>query len=629
MMNNQRGRTRLNRLAAFLLFVMVGLSACGGEAPTAQISATIPVSSPTLAPSPTPSPVPPKVLKVCVAEDPGNLFTYADASSRALSAVIAAIYDDPFEQNPLGMDQPAGILSQVPSQQNGAIRFEPVPVSAGMMVADAYGNPTVLKAGLLVRPAGCEDGSCAVAWDGSAGFMMDQESISYAFDPNARWSDGQPLSAGDSVFAFQVAQALVPQSKTWVMDRTADYQSPDGTAVVWTGIPGFRSQDAAAFFWNPLPAAVLASNAIENLADMPEASLTPLGWGPYRFGERDASSLTLEKNPFYAHAAEGLPAFDQLIFVIQPDREQAIAGLTDGSCDVLDGSYALEQLGVEALTALAQSVSLHWQGWDAVEQLVFGITPVSYDDGYSAWSGERPDYFGDPRTRQAILGCLNPTDLAAEVLSHYLPSGTSLDALGLPTLAGDPQALLTEVGWALPAEGEGGFRVALGVANVLDGTKFDLTLLTGQSALARDVAQAIVTRLGQCGISVSWQSMPVEQLYAPGPEGFLFGRQFDLALVSWQAGLPGCALYASDSIPNERNFWIGTNLAGFADPAFDLACAKAREAESSQTCLTCVGLEPAFPAIPLLPHLIAWASRPGLVPDGVTDLGRLEIFSAP
>ena len=188
---------------------------------------------------------------------------------------------------------------------------------------------------------------------------------------------------------------------------------------------------------------------------------------------------------------------------------------------------------------------------------------------------------------------------------------------------------MTEVGWALPAEGEGGFRVALGVANVLDGTKFDLTLLTGQSALARDVAQAIVTRLGQCGISVSWQSMPVEQLYAPGPEGFLFGRQFDLALVSWQAGLPGCALYASDSIPNERNFWIGTNLAGFADPAFDLACAKAREAESSQTCLTCVGLEPAFPAIPLLPHLIAWASRPGLVPDGVTDLGRLEIFSAP
>jgi peptide/nickel transport system substrate-binding protein len=72
------------------------------------------------------------------------------------------------------------------------------------------------------------------------------------------------------------------------------------------------------------------------------------------------------------------------------------------------------------------------------------------------------------------------------------------------------------------------------VPGVPTGTGFNITLLTDTSDTQQFVAGVIEESLGQCGIGVTTVALPIEQLYAPGPDGLVFGRQFDLTLIAWQ-----------------------------------------------------------------------------------------------
>jgi len=116
-------------------------------------------------------------------------------------------------------------------------------------------------------------------------------------------------------------------------------------------------------------------------------------------------------------------------------------------------------------------------------------------------------------------------------------------------------------------------RQAQGVLNVPFGTSLSVELFSSTSAFHQDLASAIRDDLALCGVEVIHQALPNETLYAPGPEGPLFGRQFDLALISWLP-LPqeDCTLYDSGQIPSAANYWIGTNIAGLSDQLYDDAC---------------------------------------------------------
>jgi peptide/nickel transport system substrate-binding protein len=407
----------------------------------------------------------------------------------------------------------------------------------------------------------------------------------------------------------------------WALERTISFQAQDDQAIRWQGLPGFTTGNLRAFFWMPLPAHLLASLEAEQVAAAPAAAQTPPGWGAYRLVSWEpGKALHLEKNPYYFAADSGLPAFDLLDFLIIPDVNQAVQMLSTGECDLLDYSYRLENLDKAALESLAQTADLHIEFLESFEQLVFGIIPAAYDDGYSVWAGDRPDYFGDLRVRQAVAACLQPTALANAVLSEkllaeLLPQWQDWTA-GL-----DAEALLDQAGW-IDADGDPTTpRLAQGVNGVHDTTPLSLNLVTGKAELDQQIGALITARLGDCGIEVHWQSLPTAELYAPGPEGVLFGRQFDLALLSWQTGgLDPCRLYLSKAVPSADNAWIGTNLAGWADPAFDLACGEKQmrldphEAQDAWELLKAT-----LPAVPLLPPPVVWASSLDVViPEGAT-----------
>ena len=108
------------------------------------------------------------------------------------------------------------------------------------------------------------------------------------------------------------------------------------------------------------------------------------------------------------------------------------------------------------------------------------------------------------------------------------------------------------------------------------GAPFSVELLISANPYHQKIAEMIQLNLGECGVGVTIREEPTETLYASGPEGPLFGRGFDLALLSWQP-VPGgdCQLYQSWEMPSGENYWIGTNIAGLLNESYDSACTDA------------------------------------------------------
>jgi len=156
--------------------------------------------------------------------------------------------------------------------------------------------------------------------------------------------------------------------------------------------------------------------------------------------------------------------------------------------------------------------------------------------------------------------------------SFISPSISQLDqAEAIPY---DPQGsaeLLHQVGWQDHDDDPNTPLQAWSVAGVPMGTELSVELSVNTSGFHQTLAEVIRDSLRE-----TITSMPAEEYYAAGPEGILFGRRFDLALLTWQP-MPNldCELYQSWGIPSVENQWIGTNIAGFSDEVYDNACADA------------------------------------------------------
>lgn len=304
-----------------------------------------------------------------------------------------------------------------------------------------------------------------------------------------------------------------------------------------------------------------------------------------------------------------------------PDAQQALAGLKDGSCHVLDSSFSWDDAQLEGIAIQLQPTGV----W---EQLVIGIQPASYDEYYNPIYGDRPDFFGDRRTRQAIAACIDREALlsaggagAALWPSFVRPEQSQLRPEdGLVFNPSEGQALLAEVGWRDHDLNPDTALQAWNVPNVPPGTFFEISLMVDESRAHWQIAEGVAATLRTCGIGVDIISLPAEQVFAPGPEGPIFGRQFDLAIFAWQPSPAlGCRLYQSGQIPNAGNNWIGTNPSGWGDPQLDAACADAVLALPADFPQALVAAEQAFlnalPSLPLLGYAERWAiAQAGCLP---------------
>ncbi len=579
--------------AAVIILISLALSACTTANPPA-VTPTSTTSAPTSLPAtPTATPVPPRELTICQGQEPQSLYVNV-SSTHATWSVLQAIYDGPIDIRDF-QNQPV-ILKDLPSQANGDAVVSSVAVQRGQEIMDANGNLAYLDTGVSVLPAGCTDASCAVPWDGTSPLQMDQLSLTYRLLPGLLWSDGQPLTAGDSVYAYQVAaDPQTPTSKQQI-DQTASYQATDDQTVVWTGVPGFIPTDMAAYFWLPFPQHAWSKYTTAQLLTADEVNRTPMGWGPYIIKDWvQGDHIDLVKNPNYFRASEGLPKFDQLTFrFLGEPPDNNLAALTSGQCDLLDQTIDWDGQ-LSTLTDLQQKGDLKiYSGmgpeWEHVD---FGIKLAAYDNGYTPYGNYRSDIFSDVRVRQAFAYCMDRQSIIDKLLyglsqvpaSFFSPTNPLYDK-DLTPLPYDPQKggqLLDEAGWVDQDNDPSTPRQAVNVATVLSGTPLSVNLILADSRLHEMAANILTESMSACGIQVNVKFMDTGDLYAPGPDGPLFGRNFDLAEFSWQSGSGSpCFLYTSSQIPSAENNWLGVNVTGFSDSTYDAACAAAMKTNPGQ-----------------------------------------------
>ena len=603
----KRTRTLLVALIISLL-----LAACGNDQP--QVSPQSPENTAahtaTLAPTSTATEIPPLVLNICTAEEPVGLYRYDGSTSQAKQSIFSAIYIDLLETEP---DTNRSLFFEsIPTEENGGVLLQAVPVKVGQPVLDAAGNVVYLAEGTLIEHAINISVANPVTWNFEQDYQMNQFTVTFKLLPGLKWSDGETLVAEDFVFSYHLAERSRLGHYQWALERTNSLIAVDEQTLIWTGIPGFVPRHLEDILWQPLPSHQLKDFSDTELLASELTTRIPAGWGAYRLVNWNAGNqIVLEKNPHFIMAQQGIPAYDELVFQVEPELEAALQKLHNGQCDVLDKTYRLEALEKSQLETLSTENRLIAENWEPVQQLVFGIQPAAYDDGlYSQWTSERQDIFGDLETRKAIAACIDADSLVMDYLTEHLPEDLIPPQANLPSQSSDPNTWLEEIGWILTSGDEGMLRSAQGVPNVLDGTYLRFNLSTGQSLVDQRISEEIIDRLKACGISVTKLSMPLAELYRPGPEGSLFGRNFDMALVSWQPEhLDLCQMYTSDQVPSSINSWVGTNLAGLSSTDFDEACWENTtwlSGEDGQD--SAVLMAEYLPAIPLMPHYRLWVA---------------------
>ncbi len=633
-------------LPTLFLLMTAGCSLPFAPQATATLTAAAPQdATPTLAATMTPAA--PTTLTVCLGQEPNTLYPYASPNVAARD-VLAAIYDGPIDIFSNGY-QPV-ILEKIPSVQNGDAQRAPVKVKRGDPVVDIHGQPVALDTGVTVFPSGCNDLACALLFDGQTELTLDQMVVTFRLKPGLLWSDGAPLTAADSVYAFGLASDPASPVSKYRIDRTQAYEALDDLSLQWWGRPGFIDPAYVENFWAPLPKHLWGAQSAQALLSADLTVRPPLGWGPYLFREWiPGQYLRLEKNPNYFRAAENLPVFESLVFRFLPDAESAISALTAGECDLLDTSLRLEsQINLlrqleknhQARVAIATS--------PLMERLDLGLNPAAYDDGPGV--NDRPNLMGDVRTRQAIAFCLDRQKVVDTVFSgltsvpdSFVPSTHPLfssETANYPHDSNRGIALLEQVGWKNEDGNPSTPRTALNISGILSGTPLTLKYWTTGATQRRQVAEILSASLAECGIGVTVEYFDPNDFYAPGPGGPLFGRQFDLAeyAITTAGSDPACAAFTGASIPDAANGWLGVNLSGYKNSDFDTLCSQSQHTLPDDAAYAGLWKQIQaiyandLPSIPLYQRLKVLAARPdfcNLNVDSTTlfDLWNLEEYA--
>ncbi len=600
---------KLNNLIGLLLMTTVLLASCKPslsgskenitETPNAEITEKAP--DPTLE-------APPEPLRICLINEPSSLYPYGDDNSAAL-AIREAIYDGPFDN--LSYENYPVILQKMPSLADGDARINSVLVSEGDLVL-SENRPRTLEAGLILRPSGCTSKDCEITYE-EGEIEMDQMEVEFNLLPDLQWSDGGALTSADSIYAFALANHPdTPISKSKLI-RTASYTSMGLETVVWVGIPGYLDPDYASNFWAPMPQHLWGKLSAAELLENEISTRSPIGWGAYMLEEWiPGQSILLKSNPNYFKANEGLPRVETLLFQFMGnDTSKNIDAILNGECDLLESSPDLYEQATDLIELQENGdILASFSSGKSWEVLDMGIHPSSYDDGYYTYLGDRPAFFSDLRTRQAIAYCIDRQNLVdslhfgqSYVLDSYLPPQHPLfnpDSDQYPFDIEKGRTLLEQVGWVL---GDNNVRIASEIDNIPDGTQFELSYWTTNGNLNHRLkaAEKISANLRSCGIKINLKIYSAEELYAKAPEGPLFGRNYDLVQYPWQISqTPACNLYISEGIAGD-NFsfiytipwltealpdanpydlafpwaWGGWNSPGYANPAYDEACSSA------------------------------------------------------
>ena len=336
--------------------------------------------------------------------------------------------------------------------------------------------------------------------------------VTFFLRRDVRWHDGQPVTAEDVKFTFDMAKdpatASLLGSAYMNMVREATVVDPHTVRFSFVA-PHAQALDG--FWWPPLPRHLLQGVPAEELSRH-AFNRQPVGSGPFRFVQwQPNQSVTFQANPDFPEGLGGRPNLERVVFRVVPEATTMVTELINGTADMI--GYTL--LPDQAAQIRNQS---------GVELRHY----PSREFTFFAWNNTRP-LFQDARVRRAMTMGVNRQQIIDGLLQGFAVPATGMIPSWSPMHTElqphpyDPAAarrLLEEAGWR-DANGDG---IAEKDGRPL---RFVLTI-NSANRLHADIAQVMQQQLRQVGADVQirpqeFQSM-LQQYKA---------REYDAVLANW------------------------------------------------------------------------------------------------
>ncbi len=388
----------------------------------------------------------------------------------------------------------------------------------------------------------------------------DQLVYTFHLRPDARWSDGSPVTADD--FAFALRRLMDP--KTGAQYASILYTLKNARAVNTGGMPlerlGVRSLDPLTLELTlEHPAAYLLAQLTHFTAlPLHRPSLARWGASFTRAGHLVTNGafvlkdyvpndrLVLAKNPFFHDAAQ-VRLDGEIIFPME-DHSAALRRFMAGEIDSYP-DVPIDQVGFVRAHLAAE----------------FKVAP---NLGSYFWAFDtRHAPFSDPRVREALAMVIDRDFLARTIWGGTMLPGFSFVPPGIPSY-GTPSTVTWKGESRFAREDEA--RRLMAQAGFGPGHPLRLTFRSNQSENHRATAIAIADMWRVLGVETNFIVTDANTHYA-----FLAsGQSYDVVRSSWWADFPDAQNFLFLGESDNK----GLNYAHFDDPAYD-ALMRAAEVE--------------------------------------------------
>ena len=527
------------RISAHLVLLLIAMlcTACAVEGGIPE--------TPTRAPGASPAPQPTdaahaaaitarnQIWTIALTDQPASLSPYQATATdqRRAAAVTELLFPSPvLAQNYTYTT--TGVLARLPTIENGDATLRKADV-----FLDAAGAITTTATQVITQ--------------------ADQLVITYHWNPALHWSDGRPVTAADSVFAYEHAKATPASDEVQSrLARLISYTAVDDHTTQAVLRPDYVGPTYFLNYWTPLPGHVLKGATPARWQAFDDK---PLGYGPYAIATREDAAIRMVRNPYYFGAPPPNPKLDILF---GQNLDLLRANIANGNLDVI----ATDRLQIDDI----KQIDADAQG--GAMTAAYAPTPI--------W--EHIDFNLDVpalqslNVRRAIAFGTNRTQIAQDLLGGH---ASVLDSWVLP---GQPEAappdqltrydynpdaarkLLEDAGYT-DADGDG-------IRSSGDGLTLTLQLLTtADSPLREAIATHFKADMRAIGIKVDLVTSDAAAVFAL--EGPLYQRQFEMALFGWKAepNAGGLSLWNCNAVPAVANNFVGENFAGWCFRPADTA----------------------------------------------------------
>jgi peptide/nickel transport system substrate-binding protein len=330
----------------------------------------------------------------------------------------------------------------------------------------------------------------------------DGRTTTFELDPDAVWSDGEPITSADVKWSLEVLGSEGLLFTNYTNNVTSIKTPDDYTVVVETKRPDARI--VGGLFIYILPEHIWGKVPIKELNGNFQPELPLVGSGPYVVSEYERGRIIrMERNPNF-NGPE--PAFDEVQFITYGNQDAVERALQLGEIDmVLEVQAAtFESLGEEPNIDTARSST------PAYTQLAFNLCPEKLCP-----DAEFNPAVQDRDVREALAYAID-----RERINEIAARGTSFVADGiLPTFYKsfyetpeqtypyDPELanqILDEAGWTLNDDG----------VRTKDGEELSFNLYAiSTSAYNTQAAKLVAEQAAEIGVEFAVQLVSTDKMY--------------------------------------------------------------------------------------------------------------------